>query len=130
MASSPFRARPGGDDVELALAKARFGDDGGIAGGMAEWTAYEQALLKPPSFVQEQDLRILRLLRQLVRRNGLYAWPVLRGEEGYALFECALESGRAWLDPPAASRRCAFMPRLAARRDWCGPQWAAVRGRE
>ena len=94
-----FRARPGGDDVELALAKARFGDDGGIAGGMAEWTAYEQALLKPPSFVQEQDLRILRLLRQLVRRNGLYAWPVLRGEEGYALFECALESGRAWLDP-------------------------------
>lgn len=94
-----FRARPGGDDMELALAKVRFTDNGRISGGMSEWTAYEQALLKPPSFVQESDLQILRLLRQIVRRNGLYAWPLLRGEEGWALCELALASGRAWLEP-------------------------------
>ncbi|MCP5283257.1 MAG: SWIM zinc finger family protein, partial [Rhodoferax sp.] len=62
-----FRPRPGGDDMELALAKVRFSDGGRISGGMPEWTAYEQALLKPPSFVQESDLHILRLLRQIVR---------------------------------------------------------------
>ena len=77
MASSIFA--PGrGDDIEPALAKARFGDDGGrIAGGMAEWTAYEQA---PPaaSFVQESDLQILRLLRQIAA-NGLTPGHSLRG---------------------------------------------------
>ena len=97
-----------------------------------EWTAYEQALLKPPSFVQEQDLRILRLLRQLVRRNGLYAWPVLRGEEGYALFECALESGRAWLDPPrraAAAPSCRGSPPGATGVGRNGQRYAAASDR-
>ncbi len=87
----------GADRLELGLAKARLKADGSLADQGAEWTNYEQALLRPPSFVRDEDLHVFRLLRENARRAGAYGWPVLQGESGFALFEAALATGRAYL---------------------------------
>jgi hypothetical protein len=52
------------------------------AGAIGDWYNYEQALLKPPAFVRDEDMQVFRLLREASRRTGGYGRPVLRGAEG------------------------------------------------
>jgi len=83
-----------GDDVEFSLLKARLGPSGAPSGTIGDWYNYEQALLKPPSFVRDEDMQVFRLLREVSRKTGGYSRPVLRGVEGGALLEAALATGR------------------------------------
>ncbi|HMY49019.1 MAG TPA: DEAD/DEAH box helicase [Zoogloea sp.] len=87
-----------GDDVEFGLLKGRVGADGHPSGRASAWYNYDQALLKPPSFVRDEDLQVFRLLREVVRHGAGYGRPRLRGTEGLALFEAALATGRAYLE--------------------------------
>ena len=68
-----------GDDVEFSLLKARLGPSGAPSGTIGDWYNYEQALLKPPSFVRDEDMQVFRLLREVSRKTGGYSRPVLRG---------------------------------------------------
>ncbi|MCK6374267.1 MAG: DEAD/DEAH box helicase [Zoogloea sp.] len=86
-----------GDDAEFSLLKARLGANGEPVGAIGEWYNYEQALLKPPSFVRDEDMQVFRQLREMSRRGGGYGRPVLRGTEGRALLEAALATGRTCL---------------------------------
>ena len=92
-----FRSAAHWPDIELQLVKARCDSDGQPSGASSEWTHYEQALLKPPGFVREEDLHILRLYRSLTRQAGVFGLPRLTGSEGFVLAEAALASGRACL---------------------------------
>jgi hypothetical protein len=108
-----------GDDVELHLLKARLGPDGELTGHAGEWSNYEQALLKPPSFVREEDMQVFRLLRATARKGG-YGRPLVRGAEGLALLEAALLTGRTYLalDDSGHVTRLAGGPARAGRLDW------------
>ncbi|WP_374267516.1 SNF2-related protein [Zoogloea sp.] len=86
-----------GDDAEFSLLKARLGPAGEPVGAIGDWYNYEQALLKPPSFVRDEDMQVFRQLRETSRRGGGYGRPVLRGPEGCALLEAALATGRTCL---------------------------------
>jgi hypothetical protein len=74
--------RLAGDDVEFSLLKARLGPTASSPGA-GEWSNYEQALLKPPSFVRDEDMQVFRLLRATARKRRLRrppcaaprAWP-------------------------------------------------------
>ena len=44
-------------------------------GAIGDWYNYEQALLKPPSFVRDEDMQVFRLLRETSRRGGGYTSP-------------------------------------------------------
>ena len=87
-----------GDGVEFSLIKSRVGPEGEPMASASVWSNYEQALLKPPSFVREEDLQVFRLLREASRRSGSYGRPELRGAEGLALLEAALATGRTYLE--------------------------------
>ena len=88
---------PAGDELEFSLLKARTGNDGELTSVAAEWTNYEQALLRPPAFVRDEDLHVFRLLREANRRTGGYGWPHLAGAAGLALLEAAMATGRCYL---------------------------------
>ncbi len=110
----------GGDDVEFSLLKARLGPAGEPAGAIGEWYNYEQALLKPPSFVRDEDMQIFRQLREMSRRGGGYGRPVLRGADGRALLEAALATGRTCvaLDDSGAIAALAAGPLRPGRLEW------------
>jgi len=86
------------DGVEFSLIKSRVGSEGEPTASASVWSNYEQALLKPPSFVREEDLQVFRLLREASRRDAYYGHPALRGPEGLALLEAALATGRTYLE--------------------------------
>jgi hypothetical protein len=89
---------PTGDELEFSLLKARVGADGGLTSLAGEWSNYEQALLRPPAFVRDDDLNVFRLLREANRRTGGYGWPHLHGSAGLALLDAAVATGRAYLE--------------------------------
>ncbi|MCK6393575.1 DEAD/DEAH box helicase [Zoogloea sp.] len=89
---------PTGDELEFSLLKARVGADGGLTSLAGEWSNYEQALLRPPGFVRDEDLNVFRLLRETNRRTGGYGWPHLHGSAGLALLDAAVATGRAYLE--------------------------------
>jgi superfamily II DNA or RNA helicase len=95
---------PTGDEMEFSLLKAKVGADGGLSSVAAEWSNYEQALLRPPAFVRDEDLNVFRLLREANRRTGGYGWPHLSGTPGLTLLEAALATGRAYLEADGSGR--------------------------
>ena len=89
--------------AEVHLYKARRGADG-LLGGLDEpWSNVEAALIKPPKFVSEEDLPILRGL-WLGRTREDYGGFVLRGVTGAALLEKILATGRAFAPVPTNDR--------------------------
>ncbi|WP_079434634.1 DEAD/DEAH box helicase [Zoogloea sp. LCSB751] len=88
----------GSESLEFSLVKARTGADGELTGSASEWTNYEQALLRPPAFVRDEDLYVFRLLREANRLGGGYGWPLLEGAPGVALLEAAVATGRSYLE--------------------------------
>ncbi|MDD4929757.1 MAG: DEAD/DEAH box helicase [Gallionella sp.] len=69
--------------------KAKMSADGQLQGGMEEWSNVERALIKPPQFVSDEDLPILRLLwKQREKYDGNIAMGKLGGEILASLLEC------------------------------------------
>ncbi len=86
----------------IATYKARMSPDGLPQGSMEEWNNVERALVKPPLFVSDEDLPILRLLW---RQREKYDGNLLLGPHGNEILEGVL-----------ASKRLFCMERLAGNR--------------
>ena len=96
---------------EVLLYKARVNADGTIRSLDDTWQNVENALVKPPKFVTEEDLPILRGL-WLGRTREYHGSFVLQGTTGAALLEMLIATSRAFVSPPASSMhsggRCAL----------------------
>jgi superfamily II DNA or RNA helicase len=79
------------DGYIVGTYKARMSQDGQLLGQLEEWSNVERALIKPPLFVTDEDLPILRLLwRQREKFDG----NILMGKQGNEILLSLLESGR------------------------------------
>lgn len=93
----------GAQPPDLRLLKARLAQPSGRStppgGDSQPWFNFEQALLKPPTFVQDNDLPVFRLLRDAIRKRATSAFVPfeLRGADGLAVLRAALDSGRCFV---------------------------------
>ncbi|RQS68169.1 helicase [Burkholderia sp. Bp8963] len=87
---------------EISLYKARVDADGAIRSLGDAWSNVENALIKPPKFVSEADLPILRGL-WLGRSAGYSSGFRLQGPTGAAILEKLIATGRAFAAPPAST---------------------------
>ncbi|HET7833704.1 MAG TPA: SNF2-related protein [Gallionella sp.] len=83
-----------GSGYLVHLYKAKLDSQGHIAGEMEDWENVERALLKPPQFVEEKDLPLLRLLWQHYDKYDGFA---LDGEHGSEILARLLASKRLFL---------------------------------
>ncbi len=82
--------------AQIMLYKARVASDGSIRSFEGAWYNVENALVKPPKFVTEQDLPILRGL-WLERSRRLYGGQFgVQGATGAALLEKLIATGRTF----------------------------------
>ncbi len=94
--------KPHSNGYSMLTYKARLSHEGQLLGSMEEWHNMERALVKPPLFVSEEDLPILRLLwRQWEKYDG----NILEGAQGREILEGAL-----------STKRLFFMERMAGNR--------------
>ncbi|WP_018228332.1 DEAD/DEAH box helicase [Methyloversatilis universalis] len=86
----------GTQPADLRLLKARPGRDGTPGADSQPWFNFEQALLKPPAFVQDSDLPVFRTLRDAIRKRAVSVFVPfeLRGADGLAVLRAALDTGR------------------------------------
>lgn len=97
--ANSYRSSP-----EIFLYKARVGADGKIRALDDPWDNVENALVKPPKFVVEADLPILRGL--WLDRSGKYAGSFgLQGTTGATVLEKLIATGRAFVSPVASPMR-------------------------
>ncbi|MCR4298731.1 MAG: SNF2-related protein [Gallionella sp.] len=75
----------------FGLYKGKLDTGGRLTGRLEEWSNVERALIKPPQFITEEDLPILRLLWQ--QRDRYNYFPV-KGAHGHEILPRLLESGR------------------------------------
>ena len=87
---------------EIFLYKARVNADGTIRSLDDTWQNVENALVKPPKFVAEEDLPILRGL-WLGRTRDYTGSFVLEGAPGAATMEQLIATGRAFVSPTAST---------------------------
>ncbi|KWZ58381.1 helicase [Burkholderia ubonensis] len=87
---------------EISLHKARVDADGAIRSLGDAWSNVENALIKPPKFVAEADLPILRGL-WLGRSAGYSGGFRLQGPTGAAILEKLISTGRAFAAPPPSA---------------------------
>ncbi|MCB1909889.1 MAG: DEAD/DEAH box helicase [Rhodocyclaceae bacterium] len=97
------RAAPAAD-LEIVLVKARC--DGGPPSGGRAWRSLEAALLKPPAFLGDDDLDVLRRFRSLARHRQQPGTARLVGVDGAALAGAALATGRMCAVDGGGSPRC------------------------
>ncbi len=82
--------------------KARLAVDGSLLGTMEEWNNIERALIKPPLFVTEEDLPILRLLWKLREKHD---GNLLLGKQGDEILHSLIESRRFYCMERVAGNR-------------------------
>ena len=88
-------------DYVFGLYKGKLDAEGRLTGRLEEWSNVERALIKPPQFVTEEDLPILRLLWQQRDRHDYF--PV-KGAHGNEILTRLLQSGRLFfMEAMAAS---------------------------
>jgi len=90
---------PHGSGASLRIDKVRRLADGDIA-QREPWYNIDQALLKPPAFINEEDLAVLRQIRALERstpRASDWGEVPIVGRYGSALLDALLDTGRAYL---------------------------------
>jgi len=75
----------------FGIYKGKLDDEGRLLGRLEEWSNVERALVRPPQFVTEEDLTILRLLWK--QRDKHDYFPV-RGAQGNEILTRLLASGR------------------------------------
>jgi superfamily II DNA or RNA helicase len=86
------------NDPEVLLYKARVSVEGAIRSFEDPWHNVEQALIKPPKFVAESDLPILRGL-WLNRTRQFGNWFQLRGSMGADILAKMVATGRSFVLP-------------------------------
>ena len=79
------------DSYIVGTYKAKMSADGQLQGRMEEWSNVERALIKPPQFVTDEDLPILRLL---FRQRDKYDGNIAMGKQGNEILISLLASGR------------------------------------
>ncbi|MDO8207039.1 MAG: DEAD/DEAH box helicase [Gallionella sp.] len=82
--------------------KARMSADGQLLGPLEEWSNVERALIKPPQFVTDEDLPILRLLW---KQREKYDGNILLGKQGNEILNSLIESGRFFCMERVAGNR-------------------------
>ena len=92
---------------QIALYKARVAKGGSICTLEDAWYNVENALVKPPKFVSEEDLPILRGLWLGRSRGSYFGQFGLQGATGAALLEKLIATGRAFASPVAGPLRSA-----------------------
>lgn len=89
----------------FAIYKGKTDADGKLLGELEEWSSVERALLKPPQYITEEDLTLLRLLwKQRDKRDGF----VVIGAQGNEILMRLLESGRLFYIERASDSRHAI----------------------
>lgn len=86
----------------FGIYKGKLDAEGRLTGRLEEWGNIERALIKPPQFVTEEDLPILRLLWQQRDRYGFF--PV-KGALGNEIMARLLASGRLFFMEAVAGNR-------------------------
>ncbi|MCX9157549.1 DEAD/DEAH box helicase [Niveibacterium sp. 24ML] len=92
-----------GMGASLVIHKVRLNSDGDIAQADS-WYNVDQALLKPPAFVNDDDLAVLRQIRAIERstqRYGNWGEVPVAGRNGGLLLDALLDTGRAFLGDEA-----------------------------
>jgi superfamily II DNA or RNA helicase len=82
--------------------KGKLDAEGRLTGRLEEWGNVERALVKPPQFVTEEDMPILRLLWQQRDKYGFF--PV-KGVQGNEIVARLLASGRLFFMEAIAGNR-------------------------
>ena len=77
----------------FGIYKGKLDAEGRLLGRLEEWSNVERALVRPPQFVTEEDLTILRLLWK--QRDKHDCFPV-RGAQGNEILTRLLASGRLY----------------------------------
>ena len=75
----------------IGIYKCKMSSDGNLQGRMEEWSNVERALIKPPLFVTDEDLPVLRLL---LRQRDKHDGNIIAGKQGNEILLSLLESGR------------------------------------
>jgi len=75
----------------FTIFKGKLDDEGQLLGRMEEWNNVERALVRPPQFITEEDLSVLRLLWK--QRDKHNYFPV-RGAQGNEILTRLLGSGK------------------------------------
>jgi len=89
-------ARDGDDGAVLHMLKGATDEQGRPKGRCSSWDNVDQALARPPLFVQESDLDVFRALLRHRRKHAYYGDTRLQGGSGAALLEAVLATGRTW----------------------------------
>ena len=77
----------------ISIYKGKTDAAGHLLGALEEWSNVERALIKPPQYVTEEDLLILRMLwKQRDKKDGF----VIIGPQGNEILSRLLESGRLY----------------------------------
>ncbi|MBI3222906.1 MAG: DEAD/DEAH box helicase [Nitrosomonadales bacterium] len=88
--------------------KGKLDKEGRLLGHLEEWDNVERALVRPPQFVGEADLLILRMLWK--QRDRYDHFPVM-GKYGDELMNRILETGRLfWIDTLPENRHLPAQP--------------------
>ncbi|MFA6921455.1 MAG: helicase, partial [Gallionella sp.] len=90
------------DGYFVGTYKARMSADGQLLGQLEEWSNVERALIKPPMFVTDEDLPILRLLW---KQREKYDGNILLGKQGNEILISLLASGRLFCMERVAGNR-------------------------
>lgn len=83
-------------DYAVALYKGRLDSDGRLQGDLEEWYNVERALVKPPQYVAEEDLGLLRLLWMHRDKHGSFS---VISSDGHELLTRLLGTGRLYFIP-------------------------------
>ncbi|MBI5437695.1 MAG: DEAD/DEAH box helicase family protein [Nitrosomonadales bacterium] len=75
----------------FGIYKGKLDDGGRLLGRLEEWSNVERALVRPPQFVTEEDLTILRLLWKQRDKHDYFS---VRGAQGNEILTRLLASGR------------------------------------
>jgi superfamily II DNA or RNA helicase len=80
-------------EFTIVIYKGKMGSDGLLAGRLEEWDNVERTLIKPPQYVTEVDLGLLRLLW---KNRDTYEGFQVMCREGHEILTRLLESGRLY----------------------------------
>jgi len=80
-------------DYIIEVCKGRMDSEGNLQGYLEEWHNVERALVKPPQYVTEEDLGLLRLLW---KHRDKYDGFLVMCPQGHEILTRLLESGRLY----------------------------------
>ncbi len=90
------------DSYIVGIYKGKFTADGQLTGRMEEWSNVERALIKPPQFVLEEDLPVLRMLWTLREK---FDGNLVKSKQGNDILISLLETGRLFCMERVAGNR-------------------------